>query len=309
LRKLIWDPISPHLEGEERVFLSLDGFLAIVPFDALPDGDGFLLERYLFSRLPDLTWALAAAKSSGKGLLALGGASYGPLKSDEKGFKPWGPLPATESEARQVEALFRVTFPSVTSQVLVGDDATEGRVRTSISGNSVVHLATHGFFQPDLGMKDENLAATAASRVAVESPGLMAGIVLAGANKQQLSTPKDDGYFTADEFCTLDLQACRLLTLSACESGRGKSIPGEGLMSMTRAAKQAGAAGILSSLWEVNDFFTKALMESFYTHYWSGTGNAAEALRDAKLEMLREHQAKYQAPHPEYWAAFVYHGR
>ena len=77
---------------------------------------------------------------------------------------------------------------------------------------------------------------------------------------------------------------------------------------MTRAARQAGAESILSSLWKVDDYYTKVLMENFYTNFWTGSGTGAEALRSAKLQMLQENRNEYGAAHPEYWAAFVYHG-
>ena len=311
LRKLIWDPLVTHLGETKRIFLSPDSFLGLVPFDALPKNNQVLLEEYTFSHLPDLTWAiLENSKENVQGqLLVLGHASYGPMRSEAQGFEAWEPLPGTASEAQKIQSIFSAIYPASETVLLVENYATEKNLRDAIPGRSWVHLATHGFFRPDLGTDiSDSLANKASERVARESPGLLAGIVVAGANNQQLGIPSDDGYLSAEEFCALDLSQCQLLTLSACESGKGESIPGEGLISMTRSAKQAGAKSVISSLWRVDDYFTKVLMEKFYTHYWVEEESAAQALRNAKLEMLQENRADYEADHPEYWAAFIYHG-
>jgi len=310
LRELIWDPIAKLLNGTERVFLSLDGFLTLIPFDALPDGKQVLLERFTFSRLPDLTWGIPrqVERPEKVSLLALGDVKYGPRRSKNIGFKEWISLPASLSEVVTIQALFSETYSSSSSEILMQEDATEKRLRETVGGQSWIHLATHGFFEPNLGMNQSNpTTSIAMKKISRESPGLLAGIVLAGANEQQLGNPQNDGYLTAEEFCALDLKDCHLLTLSACNSSRGKSVPGEGLISMTRSAKQAGAEAILSSLWLVDDFATKNLMVNFYTNYWSESGNGAVALRNAKLAMLQDYRED-GADYPEYWAAFVYHG-
>jgi CHAT domain-containing protein len=93
-----------------------------------------------------------------------------------------------------------------------------------------------------------------------------------------------------------------LVTLSACSTGLGKLVTGEGMLGLTRAFFYAGARNVTVSLWNVNDFSTSALMKAFYENLNRGLSKRA-ALRQAKLTLLRGKQAVWQ--HPYYWAAFV----
>jgi CHAT domain-containing protein len=76
-----------------------------------------------------------------------------------------------------------------------------------------------------------------------------------------------------------------LVTLSACETGLGKDMGGEGLVGLTRAFQYAGARNVLASLWPVGDQSTAELMTRFYAHLREGTGKA-QALRAAQLELI-----------------------
>ena len=95
-----------------------------------------------------------------------------------------------------------------------------------------------------------------------------------------------------------------LVVLSACDTGLGKIVSGEGLLGITRALLYAGAASVVVSLWQVADFSTSQMMISFYRHLGEA-GDTAEALRRSKLEMIR--QGSFA--HPYYWAPFILIGR
>jgi CHAT domain-containing protein len=90
-----------------------------------------------------------------------------------------------------------------------------------------------------------------------------------------------------------------LVTLSACETGLGKELGGEGLVGLTRAFQYAGARTVLASLWSVGDDSTADLMTRFYGHLKSGKSKD-EALRASQLEMIRARRSS----HPFHWAAF-----
>lgn len=95
-----------------------------------------------------------------------------------------------------------------------------------------------------------------------------------------------------------------LVTLSACKSGLGKEVRGEGLLSLTRGFMHAGAARVVVSLWDVNDQSTASLMTDFYRGLLQQQRRPSEALRAAQLRMR-------QSPgwsSPYFWAAFVKHG-
>jgi CHAT domain-containing protein len=92
--------------------------------------------------------------------------------------------------------------------------------------------------------------------------------------------------------------------LSACETGLGKEIRGEGLVGLTRGFMYAGAARVAVSLWSVSDKATADLMRAFYEAMLKRGERPAAALRAAQLEMMK--QKSWSAPY--YWAAFVLQG-
>ena len=101
-----------------------------------------------------------------------------------------------------------------------------------------------------------------------------------------------------------------LVTLSACETGLGKEMGGEGLIGLTRAFQYAGARSVLASLWSVGDESTAELMTRFYRHLRAGK-TKDDALRTAQLELIRMRVAPATAgrttptiSHPFHWAAF-----
>jgi CHAT domain-containing protein len=114
----------------------------------------------------------------------------------------------------------------------------------------------------------------------------------------------EDGFLEVAEISGLDLD-CDLVVLSACQTGRGQLLSGEGIVGLGRAFLCAGARTVAVSLWNVSDISTSQLMESFYRHLTAGMGNAA-ALRATKLQMLRSDN---ETRHPYYWASFVIVGK
>src|SRR5262249_44669945 len=154
------------------------------------------------------------------------------------------PLPSTRAEADAVAALFaRVGQADPT--VISGRQATKDAVRAALPGHRYVHLATHGYFAPPklkaAGAFDADaLTLETAGRLGSAAlpgfyPGLLSGLVWAGAN----TPPKDpatgivavgEGVMTAEEVSGLDLSACDLAVLSACETGLGKVAGGEGVL-------------------------------------------------------------------------------
>lgn len=118
-------------------------------------------------------------------------------------------------------------------------------------------------------------------------PGLLSGIVLAGANRPP-DPESDDGILTAFEVSELNLENVELVTLSACETGLGQSAAGEGVLGLQRAFQTAGARSAISGLWKVPDRATQMLMVRFYDNLWQKQMSKLAALREAQLWMLRE---------------------
>jgi len=116
---------------------------------------------------------------------------------------------------------------------------------------------------------------------------------------------ENDGRLEVHEILgDLDLTGVNLVVLSACESGLGKGSRGDDVVGLTRAFLYAGAPGVMSTLWDIDDAATAELMESFYARFRAGD-SAADSLRNAQLAMLRRHDAHAA---PEFWAAFTLTG-
>ena len=112
-----------------------------------------------------------------------------------------------------------------------------------------------------------------------------------------------DGFLRTHDIYNLKLPA-ELVVLSACETGLGKDVKGEGLEGLTRGFMYAGARRVIVSLWNVNDKATAELMQHLYVGMLKQKKTPVAALRAAQIEMLRVKQ--WQSPY--YWAAFTIQG-
>ena len=146
------------------------------------------------------------------------------------------------------------------------------------------------------------------------NPGLLCGLVCAGANKP---TPDDDGVLTALEITDLNLDGVELAVLSACETGLGAIAAGDGVLGLQRAFQLAGARTTVTSLWQVPDEATAALMTRFYENRFKKGLSALESLREAqvwvlnegvKAGVLTEEPKSGRRTPPLYWAAFTLAG-
>jgi MYXO-CTERM domain-containing protein len=209
------------------------------------------------------------------------------------------PLPGT---AREAEA---VADALSTKVVLTGDKATESAVKWA-HAPSVLHVATHGFFLPGVpaavAPDIEVTGSEAALALSAESPLVRSGLAFAGANQRASGT--EDGILTGLEASSLDLFGTELVVLSACETGLGAAVPGDGVHGLRRAFAIAGAETLVMSLWQVDTGRTRELMTAYYRSLAAGAGRS-EAMRRAQLGML----ASKATSHPNVWASFIVSGR
>lgn len=150
----------------------------------------------------------------------------------------------------------------------------------ALSQYRIIHFATHGLLNAEHP----------------ELSGLVFSLVDENGNPQ-------DGFLRLHEIYNLKLPA-ELVVLSACQTGLGKEIKGEGLIGLTRGFMYAGAARVVASLWRVDDYATSVLMKKFYRGMLQEKLTAAAALRKAQIEMWQQKQ--WQSPF--YWGAFVLQG-
>ncbi len=150
----------------------------------------------------------------------------------------------------------------------------------NLSEYQIVHLATHGLLN--------------------ESQPELSGLVLSLYDQTGKETP---GFLQLNDIFNLEIPA-ELVVLSACQTGIGEEIRGEGLVSLTRGFMYAGAKRVVVSLWSVGDNSTSELMQSYYHKILKTGKNPVEAMRETQLEMLSSKEWKA----PYYWAPFVVQG-
>lgn len=313
LHSTLLGPIRNAIPPGASVIIIPDGVLSYLPFETLVTGTKrgrageirppYLLEKCRISYVPSAA-ALAAIRSVnpsrsdwGKELLAFGdpvverretnGSSKtsfvkasspdsaleaerplarGAIYEDyaERGFS-LSRLPYTREEVLGIGQL----FPSAQRPLYLGDAATEQAIKNEHLGDyRYIHLGTHGFI-------DESV------------PG-RSGILFS-----RDPTSQEDGVLQADEIMRLKLSA-DMVTLSACSTGLGKLVNGEGMLGLTRAFFYAGAHNVSVSLWNVNDSATSRLMRSFYSNLKEGEPKS-EALRKNKTIASRWGQSRLAA--------------
>ncbi len=187
-------------------------------------------------------------------------------------------LMASRQEARDILAV----IPSGTGLEALDFKASRATAMDpSLGQYRVVHFATHSLFND-------------------EYPEL-SGIVLSLYDKD--GRPQENGFLRLQDIYNLKLPV-DLVVLSACRTGLGKNIRGEGLIGLTRGFMYAGAARVIASLWKVDDEATAELMKRFYQHLFRDGMTPAASLRAAQVS-LRE-QRRWRAPY--FWAGFVLQG-
>ncbi|MFM7440879.1 MAG: CHAT domain-containing protein, partial [Snowella sp.] len=149
-----------------------------------------------------------------------------------------------------------------------------------LSQYRIIHLATHGIFN-------------------TQEPAL-SGIILSLVDQKGKPI---NGFLRLNDIFNLNLPA-ELVVLSACETGLGEEIKGEGLVGLTRGFMYAGTPRVLVSLWKVDDDATAEIMTRFYKLMLEKKLPPAQALRQAQLQMQNETEWKS----PYYWSAFVLQG-
>jgi CHAT domain-containing protein len=259
---------------------------------------------------PDFDLDLAKANVSESATQRMAAAA--PLRSLSRDchgltFKP---LPNAEAEARSVAKLL-----GKEAVLRLGAEARKAELQ-AVQAPRVLHLATHAFFLSDQEFKQMNSGGRNLAFAEFgsdkgrpssdwENPMVRCGVALAGANhaREIIDATADDGLLTGLEASLLNLQGTELVVLSACDSGSGEVKIGEGVMSLSRAFRIAGAQTVLASHWTVSDKATSELMTEFMRRWRAGESRAS-AWHNAQLTLL--HSKNFSDPF--FWAAFTLTG-
>jgi CHAT domain-containing protein len=313
LGRLILTPAVAEL-GTKRLVVVADGALQYVPFGALSAKsyrplvlDHEIVSVPSASSLAVQRESLANRKPAPKGIAVIADPVFSTLdarfRSGNSTQAETANTASTANNTRIIEHLFggpggqlvipRLPFTRQEAERILAVAPAESNYRATdfranrslatsgeLSQYRYVHFATHGY-------ADTTRA------------GLSA-IVLSMIDEQ--GKPQD-GFLRTHDIYNLKLPA-ELVVLSACETGLGKEVKGEGLEGLTRAFMYAGARRVVVSLWNVNDKATASLMQRLYTEMLRSNKTPAAALRAAQIEMLRTRQ--WQSPY--FWAPFVMQG-
>ncbi len=258
-------PIGGRVERAARLTVAPYGPLHHLPFQALHDGEHYVIERLPVSVVP-----------SGSVLAALHRRAANRANSSARHRAPGAALLVGNTQGGRLPYVaeeIALIFKHIGGHVLLDGDATREALRDRIEATSVLHLATHGALHP----RDARFSFVEMA----------------------------DGRLSAAEIVEMRLH-CELVTLSACESGRGDLGGGDDLVGLSRALLYAGADALILSLWRVEDQNTARLMEALYGGLAAGQAKD-EALRHAQVSLLTRDMPSGQMPrtHPYFWASFM----
>lgn len=303
LAQRLLQPLMSAVKGRPRWIVCPDGPLAQLPFELLPFEGGRVVDRVEVQYTQSLS-VYAAVKERlrsyrsqawSSDLLAIGNPDYGgdpdkaagararwrqrPLDSESQLAAlrgSWIALPGTAQEVASIQALFQ------RSEVLTGAAASEERLQALQASGRLqqfryVHVAAHGYLSPG----DASL-----SSIVLSQARLPAGV---------------DGYITAAEWPGYELRS-ELMVLSACDTGLGTQVAGEGVLGLPFALFVAGNVNTVLSLWPVIDDAAPEFMRRFYGKLAAGAA-PSQALAEVKREMAASPEARWN--HPSAWAPFV----
>ena len=324
LSKLVLGPIESRL-GKKRLLIIADGALQYIPFQILTKSsmagsqgsetatnagqpvplvvDHEIINEASASALVLLLSETTTRKPTSKTVAVLADPVFenddprlpAPSKTilrPEKGegtelhralrdFTWEGGIPRLPASADEADAIISVA-PWWSTLKAVGFEASRvTAMNPEIGEYRFVHFATHGFLN-------------------AEYPEL-SGVVLSMFDAQ--GQPQQ-GFLRLHDIYNLKLPV-DLVVLSACNTGLGKDVKGEGLIGLTRGFMHAGAASVVASLWKVDDEATAELMRYFYQFMFTDGLAPAAALRQAQLKMLQ--QKRWESPY--YWSGFIIQGR
>lgn len=309
LHDLVFAPVEPLLRGRRRLLLAPDGALSLVPFAVLSDGRRPLLDRYALSYLTsgrDLLRGADAVARAGRPAVLLADPDFGAAQGATRAL-PWlGPVPRLPGTRQEAEAISRL-LPG--AELRLGAAASKAALLAA-RGPKVLVVSTHGLYlRPapggpaaargiEIAPEGEVSPSANAPPPAPDNPLLRSALILAASPGPRGGGDPLAGLTTALEVSGMDLRGTRLVVLSACESGAGDVVAGEGVFGLRRALLIAGAETLVTSLWRVDDQRTRELMTAYFTALLAGRGRA-EALDEAMGQLRR------RAPHPYYWAPFL----
>ncbi len=295
----LYKPIENACQLTSQILIIPSGSLAHLPFEILltkkpsaafytpqvpPEyADNFLCRQYDFYYSPSTHILLRQPDQCAPGVLIVADPFKGESDLTEESFTlrlrtgwRFNPLPYAHVEASLISRF----CPK--SKILTQGKATEQRVLQLAPKYGILHIASHAFVDTTFD--------------------IFSGLALA-------EDKNNDGLLMGFEIANANFP-CNLITLSACETGRGKLIHGEGVLGLPRQFLLSGSRSVIMSNWKVDDEFTADFMPLFYEYVLRDGLPKANALANAKRDVLaaRDANTDFHYQHPFFWAAFNLYG-
>jgi CHAT domain-containing protein/tetratricopeptide (TPR) repeat protein len=293
LYEILIKRIESKISNRSKLIIIPHKLLYYLPFESLLKDNNYLIEKYeLIYSYSYRFYLLKREKNVGKeAFLAFApvfdsSTSKGKIKKEEvPSFRfnnlrsnnlfnkknELNELPESENEVREISKLF--LLKNKASELYLRDKSTKDFFLNEHSKYKYIHLATHGFIN--------------------EKKQSLSGLFFHKSKDQTGSI------LYASESYNLELNA-DLIVLSSCESGLGRQINGEGILSLSKGFIYSGAHNVIQSLWKVFDKHTKELMVEFYKQHLNGN-SFSKSLQKAKLKLISNPVSSF----PKNWAGFV----
>lgn len=279
LFKSLMGPITPHLKGKEDVFIIPQGEIWNVNFDLLltrnPPSDNvkdwpFLIKDYALGYANSSTLLSSDYNPNIKPDRNLLAYSYNQKSSDESSQTAGNNVAKLPGTAKELEILEEI----IDGDYHYGQSSSESNFKKNSADYKILHLALHG------SLNNERPNNTS--------------LLFSNTDKGE------DGSLHIFELYNLQLGA-ELAVLSACDTGSGRIVNGEGILSLGRAFKYAGVNSLLLSRTQISDPVTPEIMAVFYSYLKEGRSKT-QSLRLAKLEFLKNTDNIFSSPH--YWSNY-----
>lgn len=313
LYTLLWAPLEKELKGIDKVVISPDSLLHLVPFAALPDKNHTtLVERFTISYIASGRQLAPSSPGTPAGndkLILAADADFDyqevlQLKPDKDGTKEstfwFKPLPGTLQEAIEIPPL--VPGEPGQKKVLTKDKATKTTM-LNIQNPRILHIATHGFSLPD--RIDHYFPQVNGLSRGIYTLNLL-GLAFVGANHANLGSGNDTGLLFALDIGGLELSGTELVVLSNFTTGSGDAAACEEIAALKHLFAIAGAKNLVIGLWPINDTYTLAHMKEFYTNLQKMP--PAEALRQAQLKIIEDLKINEGYAPESLWAPYIIQG-
>lgn len=305
LYETLFSPFKEHLDKLTQLVIVPDGSISLLPLDAIVHNNEYLVNSFTIKYLPSISvfdQIQNPHRSTSVDFFVVAGSGFGlePATNNAQFRSSFATLPFTLIEADTLAAKFELHTALKNSAV-----SETGVKDLDLGSFKYLHFATHGEIN--------------------EAVPNQSGLILS-QKKTVEELIDEDGILNATEISLFNLNA-DMVVLSACNTGSGKVINGEGLLGLQRSFLVAGASSVVASLWSIYDRSTPIFMNTFYNSLiqfeedeyglldkilvWGNwfkpelIDYKTLALRDAKLEMLDHPYYN----HPVHWASFVITGK